>query len=69
MLSAVFSSIGLPIEGLAILVSIDRLREMVATPLNILGDAIVAVVVAKQEGEFNEKQYYHSDLVAFEAND
>lgn len=66
MLSALFAAIGLPIEGLAILVSIDRLRDMVGTVLNVLGDAVVALVVAKQEGEFNEKQYYHTELVKYE---
>ena len=50
MLSVVFSSAGLPIEGLALLAGIDRVREMVSTVLNILGDAVVAVYIAKQEG-------------------
>lgn len=68
MLSAVFTSVGLPLEGLAILASIDRLREMVATVLNITGDAVVAVYVAKKEGEFNEQQYYNAELVAFEGS-
>lgn len=66
MLSAVLSSVGLPLEGLAILASVDRLREMVATVLNIVGDAVVAVVVAKQEGELDEKQYNHTELVQFQ---
>lgn len=69
MLSAVFTSVGLPLEGLAILASIDRLREMVATPVNILGDAVVALVIAKQEGELNEQQYYHTERVEFEGSD
>jgi dicarboxylate/amino acid:cation (Na+ or H+) symporter, DAACS family len=69
MLSAVFASVGLPLEGLALLASIDRLREMVATVINILGDAVVAVVIAKQEGELNEQQYYHTELVEFEGSD
>ena len=66
MLTAVFSSVGLPLEGLAILAGIDRIREMVSTVLNILGDAVVAVFVAKQEGELDEQQYYHEDLVELE---
>lgn len=65
MLSAVLTSVGLPIEGLAILVGIDRLREMVTTVLNITGDAVVTVYIAKQEGELNEQQYYHEELVQF----
>lgn len=53
-LSLVLSSIGLPLEGIAILAGIDRLRDIIGTVVNILGDAVVAVVVAKTEGEVNE---------------
>ena len=63
MLSVVFTSVGIPIEGLALLAGIDRVREMVSTILNVLGDAVCAVYIAKQEGEFNERQYNHEDLV------
>lgn len=66
MLSAVLTSLGLPLEGLAVLVGIDRLREMVTTVLNILGDAAVTVFIAKQEGELDERKYYHTELVEFE---
>lgn len=69
MLSVVFSSIGLPLEGLAMLAGIDRIREMGSTVLNILGDAVCAVYVAKQEGELDERQYYHEELVEYEGSD
>lgn len=65
MLSAVLTSMGLPLEGLALLAGIDRLRDMMTTTLNILGDAAVTVFIAKKEGELDEKQYYHSELVEF----
>lgn len=68
MLSVVFSSIGLPLEGLALLAGIDRVREMGSTVLNILGDAVCAVYVAKGEGEFDERQYYHEELIEYEAD-
>jgi Na+/H+-dicarboxylate symporter len=61
MLSAVLTSAGLPLEGLAIIAGIDRLREMVSTVLNVLGDAICAVYVARLEGELDEKQYNAAD--------
>lgn len=64
-LSAVLASVGLPLEALALLAGIDRLRDMMTTVLNILGDAAVTVFVAKQEGELDERQYYHSELVEF----
>jgi Na+/H+-dicarboxylate symporter len=69
MLSAVLSSVGLPLEGLALLAGIDRLRDMMTTVLNILGDAAVTVFIAKQEGELNERQYYHTELVEFEGGE
>jgi len=61
MLSAVLASLGLPLEGLALFAGIDRVREMVSTTVNILGDAAVAVVVAKQEGELDEARYHNLD--------
>lgn len=66
MLSVVFTSIGLPIEGLALLAGIDRIREMVSTVLNVLGDAVVAVYIAKQEGELDIAQYNHPELAELE---
>lgn len=69
MLSVVFTSVGIPIEGLALLAGIDRVREMVSTVLNILGDAVCAVYIARNEGELDERQYYHEDLVEIEGSD
>lgn len=54
MLAAVVSAAGLPLEGIAILAGIDRLREMGATLLNVLGDAVCAICVARTEKEFDE---------------
>jgi len=66
MLSVVFKSVGLPLEGLAILAGIDRIREMFSTVLNVMGDGICSVYIAKKEGELDEQQYYHSELVEIE---
>lgn len=69
MSSIVFTSVGLPIEGIAILAGIDRLREMVSTVLNILGDAVTAVYIARVEGELDEQRYYQGELVAYQSVD
>lgn len=69
MLSYVFTSAGLPLEGLALFVSIDRIREMVSTVVNILGDAVCAVYIAKKEGELDERQYYRERLVELEGDE
>ena len=66
MLSLVFNSAGLPLEALGLLFGIDRVREMFSTVLNITGDAVCAVVVAKREGELDEYQYNHHELVELE---
>lgn len=58
MLSAVLSSVGLPLEGLVILAGIDRIREMGSTLTNVLGEAAITVVIAKQENELDETLYY-----------
>lgn len=69
MMTVVFSSVGLPLEGLGVIIGIDRLREMVSTVLNILGDTVVALYLAKSEGELNERQYYNPELVELEEPD
>lgn len=69
MLSVVVSAAGLPIEGLALLAGIDRIREMASTVLNILGDAVCALYVAKVEGELDIRQYNHKELVEWRSNE
>jgi Na+/H+-dicarboxylate symporter len=69
MLSYVFISVGLPIEGVALFVSIDRIREMISTVLNVLGDAVTAVYIAKEEGELDECRYYHEEVMELEGDE
>lgn len=68
-LSIVLASVGLPLEGIAIIAGIDRLRDIMGTILNVLGDAVVSVYVAKSEGEFDEKCYNSGKIVSFEHNE
>nr|WP_277998806.1 dicarboxylate/amino acid:cation symporter [Moorella sulfitireducens] len=51
VMTMVFQAVGLPIEGIALVAGVDRILDMARTPLNILGDATGALVVAKSEGE------------------
>ena len=60
MLSIVLSAMGLPAEGFILVAGVDRLREMVSSVVNILGDAVAAVFVAKKESQFDEKKYHAS---------
>jgi Na+/H+-dicarboxylate symporter len=54
----VLTSVGLPIEGVILIVSIDRILDMVTTMVNITGDACVALLVDRSENTFDEKKYY-----------
>jgi Na+/H+-dicarboxylate symporter len=49
MLIIVLNSVGLPVEGLALILAIDRPLDMLRTVLNVTGDAMVATIVAKSE--------------------
>lgn len=58
MLSLVLNVLGLPLEGISLVIGVDRLREMMSSVVNVMGDAVAAVFVAKKEGEINEKRYH-----------
>lgn len=57
MLSLVLTSVGLPLEGVAIIAGIDRILDMARTCLNVVGDSMVATLVAKSEGELDLAVY------------
>jgi Na+/H+-dicarboxylate symporter len=57
MLTLVLNSVGLPIEGIAIIAGIDRILDMARTTVNVVGDCMVTVLVAKSEGELDEDIY------------
>lgn len=51
------SALGLPIEGIALVVAVDALIDMGRTMINVTGAGVVATIVAKSEKELNEKVY------------
>ena len=53
MLTMVLTQVGLPIEGIALILGVDRLMDMIRTAVNITGDAVVSVIVAKSEGKLD----------------
>ncbi|GAB6097946.1 dicarboxylate/amino acid:cation symporter [Desulfatiferula olefinivorans] len=57
MLSVTLTSIGLPMEGIAIIAGIDRVLDMARTTVNVTGDAMTALLIAKSEGELDEAVY------------
>jgi Na+/H+-dicarboxylate symporter len=50
MLVMVLNQVGLPVEGIGLIIGVDRLLDMTRTATNITGDAMVTAVVAKSEG-------------------
>ena len=60
-LSMVFASVNLPVEGIGLIMGIDRILDMTRTAVNVTGDAICTTIVAKQEGEFNETTFYSDE--------
>lgn len=60
MLSMVLQSIGLPLEGIGLIMGIDRIIDMGRTTVNVTGDAVCTTIIAKTEGELDEK-IFNSD--------
>ena len=54
MLSLVLTQAGLPMEGIALILGVDRLLDMVRTAVNVTGDATVSTVVAYHECQLDE---------------
>ena len=57
MLASVLTQVGLPVEGIALVLAVDRLLDMARTVVNVSGDAAVTLVVAKSEGELDLEVY------------
>ena len=61
MLTMVLSQGGLPLEGIALILGVDRLMDMIRTAVNISGDAVVTTIVAKTEGQIDMAAYLDPD--------
>ena len=51
MMSIILKAVGLPLEGVVIILAVDRILDMFRTTINVLSDSVGAVVVARLEGE------------------
>ena len=60
MLALVLDQVGLPVEGIGLIIGVDRLLDMMRTSVNVTGDAAVSAVVARSENKF--------DMAVFEDN-
>lgn len=56
-LSMVLQSVGLPVEGIAMIMGIDRILDMARSAINISGDAAGTIIVANSVGSFDKEKY------------
>lgn len=56
VLLATLGSVGLPVEGLAFIAGVDRLMDMARTVVNVVGNALAAIVISRWEGQFDQKK-------------
>ena len=57
MLTVIFTQIGIPLEGITLLLGVDRLLDMMRTSVNVSGDLCISCVIASSEKKINEKLF------------
>jgi Na+/H+-dicarboxylate symporter len=61
MLTMVLNQVGLPVEGIMLIIGIDRLLDMMRTAVNIAGDGVVSTVVARSENDLDLEVFNDPD--------
>lgn len=61
MLAMVLDQVGLPIEGIGLIIGVDRLLDMTRTAINVTGDSMVSVIVGKSEQQFDADVFNDKD--------
>ncbi|GAB3110024.1 dicarboxylate/amino acid:cation symporter [Aestuariicella hydrocarbonica] len=56
-LAMVLQQVGLPVEGIALIIGVDRLLDMIRTAVNVTGDSMVTMTVAKSEGAWDQQVF------------
>ena len=56
VLLATLGSVGIPLEGLAFIAGVDRIMDMARTALNVIGNALAVLVIAKWEGMYDAEK-------------
>lgn len=57
MLAMVFQQVGLPVAAIGVIYGVDRLLDMARTAVNVTGDAVISVIIARGENEFDQKVF------------
>lgn len=55
ILSGALTQFGLPLEGVALILGVDALMDMARTSVNLVGNCLATVVMARWEGEFDDR--------------
>jgi len=50
-IAIILSAVGLPLEGIGLILAVDRILDMMRTAVNVTSDSCGAVIIAKSEGE------------------
>ena len=66
MLAMVFAQVGLPVEGIALIMGVDRLLDMMRTAVNVTGDAVITTIVARGEDNISLAIFNDPDAGAIE---
>ena len=66
MLTMVLNQVGLPVEGIALIIGVDRLLDMLRTACNVTGDCAVTCIIAKTEGAMDVATFNDRDAGAVE---
>lgn len=62
VLLATLGSVGIPLEGLAFIAGVDRIMDMARTALNVVGNALAVLVIARWENQFDAEQAKEYEL-------
>jgi len=62
MLAMVLRQVNLPVEGIGLIIGVDRLLDMARTAVNVTGDATVTCIVAKSEGRLDSEIFYAENV-------
>ncbi len=68
MLTLTLSTLGLPLEGVGLLLAIDPILDMIRTATNVAGQALVPTIVAKRHGILDQERYDANTFAAAERN-
>ena len=64
MLSMVLTSVNLPLEGIGLIMGVERIVDMFRTTVNVMGDNVCTLIVANSEKDFEVEKYYGEEKEA-----